>query len=120
MADEKAYASYVTRADSMEQDEVDEATIGYLRIALANLKVPLRGNVDALRDIDRASAVLSQFVQIRTENNEVKEEDYDQDNEGVSQELADYLFSQVFKQLLSLMKSHRQAFIKSTNTREEE
>ena len=95
------YHEYVARAHLMKVEEVDEATIRYLRIAIVNLEAILGST--ASKNIQGARALLSEFEELRTNKDEAGKP-------LVDQVLADHLFSQVFQQILSLMMSHRQLF----------
>lgn len=114
--DKDNYEEYVINASNKEQPEVDKATIDFLHIALGNLTTVFMGNSSALDDIERIKVMLDQFEVIRdddstsdaaTSSSNLKEEG----RHEIGQTIADYLFAQVFSQILSLMESHRYSFL---------
>lgn len=91
------YASFVMTAHDMEQDQVDEKTLIYLEIAIKALEAQLEKRAEV--EMDTAKSTLEEFRRIRS----IK---------PIPQTLADHLFIQIFQQLLSLIKAHRQLFFR--------
>lgn len=105
------YGDYVTGAHNMKLDQCDEATIRYLKRAIDGLEVIL--GAEANDNIVQARQTLTEFESLRDE----KERKGEERNGDTDQKLADYLFVQVFQQLLSLMQAHRQKFFTKTAKR---
>jgi len=85
------FRKYLALAHRWGQDEVDFATISYLRHAIHALRGRL-GDPSG-KELAVAESTLDEFERLRLET--------------VPQELADHLFVHVFQQLVSLMKENR-------------
>jgi hypothetical protein len=101
------FAEYVSDAFNMDQGPVDTATIRYLEMAIEALKIAM--GAQAGSELESAKSDLRSFAKLqeraRIHTGEQKEND-------TYQKMADHLFSQVFRKLLSLINAHRDALYK--------
>lgn len=96
------FVAFVRDAHRMSVPVVDERTVGCLRLVLEDLRRAL-GN-PAAPDLETAARLLRQFELAR------RQADAADDTDAAAQEFADHLFSQVFRLLLSLVRTHRTRF----------
>jgi hypothetical protein len=122
---EEEYAHYVRDALDMNQDEVDTATIRYLEMAIDALKVVMGPQSES--HLESARSDLKSFVKLQkraqeerarertskaTSQQEEQAKQAAKDRAAAYQKLADHLFSQVFKKLLSLINAHKDIIYK--------
>ena len=117
---ESDFRAYLSEAQDMDQDAVDEKTIAYLLTIIEHLSSIF--NEDAADDISAARNQITDFENQR-KTAQMKPNPVDQDHSTktglVEQELADYLFTQIFYQLLSVIRVHRQVFFQRLASRGE-
>jgi hypothetical protein len=100
------FADYVSDSFNKDQDAVDSATIRYLRMAIEALKISMGPQAES--ELETAKADLENFAKIRNRarpHNELEKES--EIERSAYQKMADHLFSQVFRKLLSLINAHK-------------
>ena len=104
------YETYIADAHAWTLDEVDEATIKYLKAAIRGLRQVL-GNATS-GNVDIAETTLLSFESLRQPPEEILSIENTSQADRLDQQFADHLFSQVFQQMSSLMKAHRHLFLR--------
>lgn len=102
------FADYLSDAFNKDQASVDEATIGYLGMAIEALKITL--GPEAERELEFAQSDLKGFTKLQERARQLegapkKTEAYQKEMAAL-QKMADHIFSQVFRRLLSLIHAH--------------
>jgi hypothetical protein len=101
----EGFDDYVIDAFNKDQESVDRATIRYLEMAIAALKITM--GPEAGNELESARGDLRGFAKLQ----ERARERHDEKNDTY-QKMADHLFLQVFRQLLSLINAHRDSLYK--------
>lgn len=108
---DKAYRIFLRDAHSKSVDDVNKQATEYLEKALEWLEPEERLPA---RELDNARVALAQFKAMQEQQDTWVAKGKDPQMGPLSQELADYLFVQVFQLLLSLMKANRHKFFTVT------
>ena len=120
LREDPGFSQYLAEAHTWEQDDVDDVTIKYLLIIIDHLN-SVFGD-DAIEDINAARAQITAFSaqreQAKQEGRPARTSENGAPAALVAQDLADYMFTQVFYQLLSVIKVHRQKFFKRITSSE--
>jgi hypothetical protein len=101
------FKGYIDNAINMDQVAVDSATIRYLGMAIEALKIAM--GPEAESELEKAKSDLRGYVKIQERVRQDKGTEKERDS---YQKLADLLFSQVFRTLLSLINAHKDALYK--------
>lgn len=96
------FIQYLSNAITMQPHDLDHATIDYLEMAIEALRTVMDN--EALSELDSAKADLGGYVTIQEQAKK-----YGSENEVAQayQKMADHLFVQVFRKLVSLMYAQR-------------
>lgn len=104
----EGFADYVSDAFDKDQASVDEATIGYLGMAIEALKIAM--GPEAESELEFAKSDLKGFARLQERARQLegapKETEAYQKEMAAYQKMADHIFSQVFRRLLSLIHAH--------------
>jgi hypothetical protein len=84
---------------------VDEATIRYLEMAIEALKIAMGPEVET--ELELAKTDLRSFAKFQGRARHDEGMDKENQREEAYQKMADHLFSQVFRKLLSLINAHK-------------
>jgi hypothetical protein len=105
------FRSYVADAFNSDQAAVDEATVGYLEMAIEALKLSLGPEADS--QLELAKADLRSFARLKGQ----LQSNRNPDEASGHQRMADHLFSQVFRNLLSLLNAHKDILYRGFRTK---
>jgi len=95
------FAEYVDDAFDKDQAPVDDATVRYLDLAIEALKFTI--GPESARELDSAKSDLRGFARLKARSRQPSSNTA----AGTDQKMADHLFSQVFRKLLSLINAHK-------------
>src|SRR6185295_13031199 len=101
------FSTYVNDALDMDQVDVDSATIRYLEMAIEALKIAMGSQAES--QLESAKSDLKGYVKLQER---AHKKPSPEEKIAAYQKMADHLFSQVFKKLLSLINAHRDALYK--------
>jgi hypothetical protein len=106
----EGFADYLSEAFNKEQAEVDSATVRYLEMAIEALKITMGPQAESV--LESAKSDLKGFAKLQERERQHKGTEEEKEKEKAYQKMADHLFSQVFRKLLSLIHAHKDILYK--------